>query len=330
MYVCCMYVCCMFIFSVCLCLLNVCVLNVCLLFVYCIFVFVVFVCAACMYVCTLSFVESVFKYLNPWKYFFISTILWNKIYKVTVLYFISFSKFFNSQFVPRNIQEGNSRGETGGKRNSRRRGGKTGVKYKGWLFLLKKRWRKKGSGEGGGGRWVGVSEIEGKRAGRCVGDLTWNCGFKFPLFEQVTTVGLNLYNLSNTERENCPIVQTITLKSVKKLSSKLCVNIFVKLLNVKTCKSASVLYLSSHSLSFWWTSWRCFWRFCSSLTIRASSSSNSPDPSNLSRSNQPRHRTQTPLRIKELRIWTWNKSWVILESKGRREKSKKYGSKRFL
>ena len=60
-----MYVCCMFIFSVCLCLLNVCVLNVCLLFVYCIFVFVVFVCAACMYVCTLSFVESVFKYLNP-------------------------------------------------------------------------------------------------------------------------------------------------------------------------------------------------------------------------------------------------------------------------
>ena len=145
----CMYVCCMFIFSVCLCLLNVCVLNVCLLFVYCIFLFVVFVCAPCMYVCTLSFVESVFKYLNPWKYFFISTILWNKIYKVTVLYFISFSKFFNSQFVPRNIQEGNSRGETGGKRNSRRRGGKTGVKYKGWLFLLKKRWRKKGSGEGG-------------------------------------------------------------------------------------------------------------------------------------------------------------------------------------
>ena len=231
-YVCCMfifvvclcllhvYVYCMFIFVVCLCLLNVCVLNhlnVCLLFVYCIFLFVVLVCAPCMYVCTLSFVESVFKYLNPWKYFFISTILWNKIYKVTVLYFISFSKFFNSQFVPRNIQEGNFRGETGGKRNSRRRGGKTGVKYKGWLFLLKKRWRKEGSG-GGGGRRVGVSEIEGERAGRCVGDLTWNCGSKFPLFEQVTTVGLNLYNLSNTERENCPIVQTITLKSVKKLS----------------------------------------------------------------------------------------------------------------
>ena len=107
-YVCCMfifvvclcllhvYVYCMFIFVVCLCLLNVCVLNhlnVCLLFVYCIFLFVVLVCAPCMYVCTLSFVESVFKYLNPWKYFFISTILWNKIYKVTVLYFISFSKF---------------------------------------------------------------------------------------------------------------------------------------------------------------------------------------------------------------------------------------------
>ena len=129
--------------------------------------------------------------------------------------------------------------------------------------------------------------------------------------------------MSNSSNNNTEICEKVIFKTVCKQ--------FCKIIKcVKTCKSASVLYLSSHSLSFWWTSWRCFWRFCSSLTIRASSSSNSPDPSNLSRSNQPRHRTQTPFSIKELRIWTWNKSWVILGLKGRRKKSKKYGSIRFL